>query len=105
MESQEFRLHLLGRGDTDERQREREHVADGVARGEAGAGELGIDGTALARKDLARLVEAMEAAGELLGEVREAERRAVAGTAGDKVPSSSEILRESASSVGSVSSA
>ena len=51
-----------------------ERHTDGVAGGQTGARELRVDGTALARKDLAGGVEAVEVASELLGKVRQAER-------------------------------
>ena len=70
-------LHLLGRGNANEREGERQHVANSVACGQTGAGQLGVNRAALARQHLAGLVEAVEAAGQLLCEVGEAERRAV----------------------------
>ena len=48
-------------------------------------GKLRVDRTTLAGEHLASLVEAVEATGQLLGEVREAERGAVAGAGGDEV--------------------
>ena len=78
-------LHNVRRGHADELERDLEVDADGVARDEAGPRDLGVDGTTLARKDLAVSVEAVERAGELLREVRQAERRTVARAAGDEV--------------------
>lgn len=96
-------LHLLGSGDTNKSEHQGERHTDGVAGGQTGARELRVDGTALARKDLAGGVEAVEVASELLGKVRQAERaRSRAQLPMRSVSSLS--LRERASSVGSVSS-
>ncbi len=78
-------LHRGGRGNTDKAQNQLEHGADGVAGGQTCAGQLGVDRTALARQHLAGLVEAVEAGGQLLGEMGQAERRTVAGAGGDEV--------------------
>lgn len=66
-------LHLLGRGNANEGEHQGERHANGVASGQTGARKLGVDGTALARQDLAGSVEAVEVAGELLGKVRQTE--------------------------------
>ena len=56
-------LHLLGSGDTNKGEHQGERHADGVASGQTGARKLGVDGTALARQNLAGSVEAVEVAG------------------------------------------
>ena len=68
------RLHLLGRRNANEGEHQGERHADGVASGQTGARELGVDGTALARQDLAGGVEAVEVAGEFLRKLRQTER-------------------------------
>ena len=47
------RLHLLGRGNANKGEHQGERHADGVAGGQTGARELRVDGTALARQNLA----------------------------------------------------
>ena len=53
-------LHLLGRGNANEGEHQGERHADGVASGQTGTRKLGVDGTALARQNLAGSVEAVE---------------------------------------------
>ena len=65
------RLHLLGSGDTNKGEHQGERYADGIASGQTGTRKLGVDGTALARQNLAGSVEAVEVAGKLLGKVRQ----------------------------------
>ena len=103
------RLHLLGRGNANEGKHQGERHADSVASCQTGARKLGVDGTALARQNLAGSVEAVEVAGELLGKVGQTERSAVASTAGDQVGELVELAAASlrntlTSPVGSVSS-
>ena len=76
-------LHLLGRGNANEGEHQGERHANGVASGQTGARKLGVDGTALARQNLAGSVEAVEVAGEFLSKVRQTERGAVASAAGE----------------------
>ena len=47
------RLHLLGRGNANKGEHQGERHADGVASGQTGTRKLGVDGTALARQNLA----------------------------------------------------
>ena len=92
------RLHLLGRGNANEGKHQGERHADSVASCQTGARKLGVDGTALARQNLAGSVEAVEVAGELLGKVGQTRAQLAIRSV------SSLSLRERASSVGSVSS-
>ena len=88
------RLHLLGRGNANEGEHQGERHADSVASCQTGARKLGVDGTALARQNLAGSVEAVEVAGELLGKVGQTERSAIASTAGDQVGELVELARK-----------
>ena len=78
-------LHLLGSGDTNKGEHQGKRHADGIASGQTGTRKLGVDGTTLARQNLAGSVEAVEVTGELLGKVRQTERSAVASAAGDQL--------------------
>ena len=49
LSSERHALHTLRSGNADEREREREHAASGVARGEAGLRDGLVDRTPLAR--------------------------------------------------------
>ena len=46
-------LHLLGSGNANKGEHQGERHADGVASGQTGTRKLGVDGTALARQNLA----------------------------------------------------